>query len=227
MKYISDYSVTDTQRFCPPAKHTALDGNVQFFGLWELISELRYSGVYQARMIEIGGYMGESTAMFGMSGLFQTIHCIDPFEGDEGFNEEHDYDWDFIQEQFTINTRHYNDKIIHHKEFSENIFHKFEDESFDFIYVDGNHSYEAVKRDLENYLPKIKNGGFIGGHDYLYPRKRHPKLLSSNVQHFHNCTPDWASGGAAFPGCVEAIKEVVGRPTRVFEDSSWIKRIER
>jgi hypothetical protein len=41
----------------------------------------------------------------------------------------------------------------------------FPDAHFDFIYVDANHSYEAVKADLAAWLPKVKPGGFIGGHD--------------------------------------------------------------
>jgi len=36
----------------------------------------------------------------------------------------------------------------------------------DFVYIDGNHSYEYVKRDIENYHCLVKPGGFVGGHDY-------------------------------------------------------------
>jgi hypothetical protein len=36
----------------------------------------------------------------------------------------------------------------------------------DFVYIDGDHSYLQVKRDIENYFPKVKNGGVIGGHDF-------------------------------------------------------------
>jgi len=39
----------------------------------------------------------------------------------------------------------------------------------DFLYIDGNHSYDVVKWDIENYWYKIKRGGLIGGHD-LYAR---------------------------------------------------------
>ena len=35
----------------------------------------------------------------------------------------------------------------------------------DFVYIDGNHRYEYVKRDIELYYPKIRIGGVIGGHD--------------------------------------------------------------
>lgn len=36
----------------------------------------------------------------------------------------------------------------------------------DLLYIDGNHSYEFVKRDIEDYYPKIKKQGIIGGHDF-------------------------------------------------------------
>lgn len=46
---------------------------------------------------------------------------------------------------------------------------KFEDQSVDLIFIDGNHSYKAVKQDLELYWPKLKNGGVMTGHDYGDP----------------------------------------------------------
>jgi len=42
----------------------------------------------------------------------------------------------------------------------------FPDNHFDFLYVDGDHSYEGVKSDLVNYYPKVKLGGIIMGDDY-------------------------------------------------------------
>lgn len=38
-----------------------------------------------------------------------------------------------------------------------------------YCFIDGDHSYEGVKRDIELWLPKIKKGGWIGGHDYDHP----------------------------------------------------------
>ena len=43
---------------------------------------------------------------------------------------------------------------------------KFEDGSLDFVYIDGDHSYEGCKRDLVAWAQKIKVGGIIAGHDY-------------------------------------------------------------
>lgn len=42
----------------------------------------------------------------------------------------------------------------------------FEDNMFDMIYIDADHSYEGVLNDLKNAYNKIKNGGYIMGHDY-------------------------------------------------------------
>ena len=39
-------------------------------------------------------------------------------------------------------------------------------DDLDFIYIDGNHAYLPVLRDLEDYWPKVKTGGVFGGHDY-------------------------------------------------------------
>jgi hypothetical protein len=39
-------------------------------------------------------------------------------------------------------------------------------EGLDFVYIDGNHDYEYVKRDITSYYPKVKEGGIIGGHDF-------------------------------------------------------------
>ena len=40
------------------------------------------------------------------------------------------------------------------------------DGELDFVYFDGLHFYEAVKKDLNLWIPKVKVGGLIAGHDY-------------------------------------------------------------
>ena len=42
----------------------------------------------------------------------------------------------------------------------------FVDETLDWVYVDGDHRHEAVLRDLELYLPKLRPGGVLTGDDY-------------------------------------------------------------
>ena len=43
---------------------------------------------------------------------------------------------------------------------------RFESESVDFIFVDADHHYSSVVKDLLNWTPKLKPGGIICGHDY-------------------------------------------------------------
>lgn len=50
--------------------------------------------------------------------------------------------------------------------FSNEAVSELEDESFDIVFIDGNHSYEYVKRDILDYLPKVKRDGVFLGHDY-------------------------------------------------------------
>lgn len=41
------------------------------------------------------------------------------------------------------------------------------DNSLDFVFIDAAHEYESVKVDIEAWYPKVKVGGYIGGHDYV------------------------------------------------------------
>lgn len=45
---------------------------------------------------------------------------------------------------------------------------EYEDKSLDFVFIDGDHSYEGVKRDIIAWLPKMKPGSYFTGHDYAW-----------------------------------------------------------
>jgi predicted O-methyltransferase YrrM len=49
---------------------------------------------------------------------------------------------------------------------SDEFFEKHISQKYDFIFVDGLHTYEQVLKDCQNYYPKLKPGGLISGHDY-------------------------------------------------------------
>lgn len=59
-------------------------------------------------------------------------------------------------------------KVVFIRKFSDEAVDDIPDNSLDFLYIDGNHQYEFVKKDIENYYPKIKKGGVIGGDDYTH-----------------------------------------------------------
>lgn len=43
----------------------------------------------------------------------------------------------------------------------------FADASLDWVYIDADHSFDAVLRDLRAYYPKVRHQGWIAGHDYV------------------------------------------------------------
>lgn len=47
------------------------------------------------------------------------------------------------------------------------------DGSLDFVYIDGNHRYEAVTADITAWEPKVRRGGIVAGHDFVTRTKRH------------------------------------------------------
>lgn len=53
---------------------------------------------------------------------------------------------------------------------------EFEDGSIDFCFIDANHTYEFVKRDIESFLPKMRKGGVMAGHDY---NENHPGVMQA------------------------------------------------
>ena len=53
------------------------------------------------------------------------------------------------------------------REFSDHVVEQFDDESIDFIHIDGNHEFEYAWEDIELWTPKIRPGGIISCHDYV------------------------------------------------------------
>lgn len=58
----------------------------------------------------------------------------------------------------------------------------FQDGSVDFVFIDADHSYECVKRDILAWLPKVKKGGTIAGHDR--PRPGVHKAVMDTLREF-------------------------------------------
>lgn len=59
-------------------------------------------------------------------------------------------------------------ELIHGFSSDLSIVNLFEDKSIDLVYIDGDHSYEAVKKDIELWLPKVKDGGLLSGDDFQW-----------------------------------------------------------
>lgn len=75
---------------------------------------------------------------------------------------------------------------------------KFEDNSCDVVFIDMEHTYAAVKRDIAAWLPKVKIGGYISGHDY----------------------------GNGWHEVVKAVDEFFPKDTLIANNSCWMHRKE-
>ena len=134
-------------------------------------------------MVEIGSYQGESTEMFANAG-FEHVHAVDPWV-DEG--ETTTYGTPYANVEYAFDQRTENmPTIIKIKDFGANYARDFEDGSLDFVYIDALHTYEALKEDIAAWLPKIKKGGFIGGHDAAgrWGKRLRPAVEESFGKHF-------------------------------------------
>jgi len=65
---------------------------------------------------------------------------------------------------------------------------EFEGEAFDLVFIDADHSYEGVKADIEAWFPKVKEGGYISGHDYENTDERFNFGVTEAVDEF--CEPE-------------------------------------
>ena len=65
----------------------------------------------------------------------------------------------------------------------------FDNDFFNFIYIDAAHSYNAVKNDIDSWYSKMKKGGLFGGHDYQWPGVRKAVdefVLTNNMTLFNS-----------------------------------------
>lgn len=109
-------------------------------------------------IVEIGSYLGASSLVISRANKKNTLYCIDTWNNDamsEGY-------WDTMS-AFLHNTRHCKN-IVPLRMWSTEAVDKVP-QDIDMLFVDGNHTYEGVKKDIDLYFPKIKTGGIIAMHD--------------------------------------------------------------
>lgn len=119
---------------------------------------------------EIGVFKGEFSKYIYETIKPKELHMIDIFDGMmcSGDKDGKNIIWVNLNEEYVKLKSYFNNtqNVRIHKGFSFEILNGFVDEYFDLIYIDGDHSYEGVKKDLEIVINKVKKGGYIFGHDY-------------------------------------------------------------
>ena len=115
-------------------------------------------------IVEIGSFKGKSTCFIaeGIGNKKMQLICIDPWK-DNLMQEK----GDVIFNEFTQNTKKYRDKFSILRGFSYEVIKEWPiQRKIDFLWIDGDHSYEGVKKDIFNWIPLVKERSFICFHDY-------------------------------------------------------------
>lgn len=116
--------------------------------------------------VEVGVYMGaNSNDILGNLDI-KKLYLVDPYFEESTIFTSVNYKSFIVKEYAQNRLKEYNDKIVWIDDVSENIFYYIDDDYFDFVYLDGDHTYEWVMKDLVRFYPKIKDGGLFGGHDF-------------------------------------------------------------
>lgn len=135
-------------------------------------------------MCELGSAYGESAEIF--SRYFKTVHCVDNW-----------YVTPSSEESFDLRAAKAGNIVKHRKStFLATI--DFDDGALDFLYIDANHRYDEITKDIKYWHPKVRKNGFLGGHDY---------------------------GAPPCPDVKRAVDEAFGKPLMTFEDFSWVVRV--
>jgi len=127
---------------------------------------------------EIGVHLGDFSDRILKIVNPKELHLIDPWNyeknqnysksvygGKRGVNQKTmDKRYERVLKRFKSERDSKN--VLVHREFSR-ILEKVDDDFFDWVYIDGDHRYETVKKDLELSYSKVKQGGFITGDDYV------------------------------------------------------------
>ena len=149
--------------------------NYKYTKTWFLGSEIKNS-IFQFldkstenKMLEIGCFEGLSSVFFAdnfLDNANSTLTCVDPFltinnNDHKQFlqnNEEMNFD-------FNISSCKNADKITIHK-ITSDIFFENNNQTYNFIYIDGSHVPDFIKRDMENSFNILEKNGIMWMDDY-------------------------------------------------------------
>lgn len=153
---------------------------------------------------EVGVFKGYTAEMILQSKTDLTWYMIDPWgqeEPDRSYIESGaedaflpTEDMEKIYEKVANMADGYRDRAIIMRGKSVDIADSFDTRTLDLVFIDGDHSYDGAKRDINAWYSKVKSGGWIGGHDYQHER---------------------------FPGVTQAVNERFGDRVETGRDRTW------
>jgi len=140
-------------------------GERSFLAMWELIfKELAWDDLI---VMEIGVHRGQILAAWRMIQPDSVIIGLSPFDGAE-MGDARDYRQDLAELFKQFNLEYPDNLFIGYSDHPETIEsfkgfaeHWQREQFLDVLYIDGGHSYETTKNDIEVYSPYVVPGGFL------------------------------------------------------------------
>jgi len=148
-------------------------------GFLELFDELGFKvGV------EIGVWTGRYAKFLCSKIRGLKLSCIDPWISYDEYVEYHDEAGQIILNEALEKAKGrlapFNCEFI--RKYSMDAVKDFKDESLDFVFIDGNHSFQYVINDIAEWSKKVRPGGIVAGHDYWISTERKPSLTYTPTQ---------------------------------------------
>ena len=140
---------------CPPVPPMLEDMHLEKCQLISNREKLIQRMPHGGRVAEVGVLAGDFSQTLLDACSPAELHLIDIDLGSP-----------LIHERFTDEVQA--GKVVLHEGKSALILKKFADQYFDFIYIDADHSYKAVKKDIQIAKRKIRQDGFLVFNDYTY-----------------------------------------------------------
>lgn len=124
----------------------------------ELRAHVKYANNSKDAIVEIGVLNGQTTRILLENSTCE-VYGIDPIIPDS-MNSS------LIGNINLINnlSLEFKERFTFIKDYSFNVVKNW-DKKIDYIFIDGDHLYEAVKIDFEDWYPFVKNGGIVAFHD--------------------------------------------------------------
>lgn len=120
-------------------------------------------------IVEVGAWKGASTSFLAVEAQKKNmnIYVVDTWLGSNEHKQLKEVKENLLFDCFIDNirpvVRYVN--IIRLK--SHLASRAFDDSTLDAVFIDAEHTYESTKLDIDCWLPKIKDGGILAGHDYI------------------------------------------------------------
>jgi precorrin-6B methylase 2 len=177
------------------------------------------------QVADVGCWSGLSSVVLGLLGKQKNfkVKAIDWFKGSPKTSLEAAAKEIDVYEVCKANMRYFEllDVVEIIPEDSVTAASKFSDASFDFVFIDGNHQYLQVLRDIDAWWPKVKSGGVLSGHDceFIIPfnNTREVNIFASGPTNPWNDVDQLV----AHLGVCRAVSERFGKQTKIEDGLIW------